>query len=155
MIFRQAVSGDIPGMVRLLGHLFSIEEDFHFNPDVHAKALDLIIKRCGKETLVLVAVLENPADSQRILGMMTLQTVVSTATGSLSGWIEDVVIDPGYRGKGIGSALLSKAEKWAESQGISRLQLLADRSNQKALDFYESKGWTAGNMVHRKKMILS
>ena len=122
MIYRQAVQKDIPGMVRLLGLLFSVEADFQFVPDVHRKALMRLISRCGNETLALVATEEG---REEIRGMMTLQTVVSTATGTLSGWVEDVVIDPDFRGKGIGTALLNHAEEWALSNGITRLQLLA------------------------------
>jgi len=148
MRYRQAEPQDIPEMVRLLGLLFSIEADFQFNPEVHEKALELLIDRCGEETLVLVA-----TDDDCVRGMMTLQTVISTATGTPSGWVEDVVIDPEFQGMGVGSALLENAEKWAAARGICRLQLLADKDNIKALSFYESRGWDISNMILRKKMI--
>jgi len=152
MNYRQAQEKDIPGMVRLLGLLFSVEPDFQFVPEVHEKALKMLIDRSGDETLALVATEDG---NDVIRGMMTLQTVVSTATGTLSGWVEDVVMDPDFRGKGIGTTLLERAEEWAVSKGITRLQLLADRDNAKALVFYESRGWKSTNMIPRKKMICS
>jgi len=152
MVYREAKHKDIPGMVRLLGILFSVEADFEFLPEVHERALTMILNRDGKETLALIAAEEC---SDEVRGMMTVQTVISTATGTLSGWVEDVVVDPDFRGIGVGSELLRRAEEWAESIGIIRLQLLADKDNDKALAFYQSKGWKSTNMIPRKKMICS
>lgn len=149
--YRQAEEKDIDGMVRLLGILFSVEEDFDFRPEVHHRALERIISRCGEESLALIAY--RPG-SPEVLGMMTVQTVISTATGALSGWVEDVVIDPSLQGQGRGKGMLDYAERWAAEKGITRLQLLADKDNHRALGFYQSRGWTESNMIHRKKMIL-
>ena len=73
-----------------------------------------------------------------IVGMATLQLLISTAEGGTAGVIEDLVVSESMRGQGIGQALLNHLCGWAEGQGITRLQLLADRDNQAALDFYAS-----------------
>ena len=148
--YRSAEPGDIEGMVGLLEILFSVEEDFEFNPEVHRRALGRIIELPGERNLVLVA---TDPGSGIIAGMLTVQTVISTATGELSGWVEDVVVHPRFQGQGLGTELLARAEAWASNAGVNRLQLLADRNNGRALEFYSSRGWTASNMVHRKKMI--
>lgn len=149
-VYRKAEKKDIEGMVRLLGILFSKEKDFQFAPELHRKALEHIIDKSGKANLAITAFQKN---SPELIGMMTVQTVVSTATGELSGWVEDVVIDPSFQGQGAGKGMLDFAEKWAVSSGITRLQLLADRDNHSALRFYQLRGWTESNMIHRKKMI--
>ncbi len=147
--FREAEPGDIPGMVELLEVLFSVEADFNFDPQRHRKALERILTS-GSEHLALVAV---SVPDQRVAAMLTVQTVISTATGNLSGWVEDVVVRPGFQGRGIGSRMLEEAENWARRAGVSRLQLLADKDNNRALAFYSGKGWTGSSMVHRKKMV--
>ena len=125
MRITEAVLADIPGMIRLLEQLFSLEEDFSFDAETHARAFRMMIERGGRESLVLVA----RDESEFIAAMLTVQTVVSTALGSLSGWVEDVVVDKSRRGSGLGTALLNEAERWAGQNGIGRLQLLADRDN--------------------------
>ncbi|MDC7240401.1 MAG: GNAT family N-acetyltransferase [Spirochaetales bacterium] len=150
--YRKAELKDIDHMVRLLGVLFSVEEDFDFRPEVHSRALERIITSAGGEQLVLVA---EDLSTGEVVAMLTVQTVVSTATGELSGWVEDVVVDPRCQGEGLGTGMLARTEEWARSAGINRLQLLADRDNDPALGFYKSRGWTGSNMIHRKKMIPS
>jgi GNAT superfamily N-acetyltransferase len=78
--------------------------------------------------------------------MATIQLVISTAEGGLAAWIEDVIVDVSHRGQGIGQRLLTHINQWAEYQGIKRLQLVADRGNQSALDFYRREGWLETNL---------
>ena len=58
-----------------------------------------------------------------------------------SAWIEDVVVAEGCRGQGIGASVLSAVLGWAREKGATRAQLLADRTNVAALDFYRRLGW--------------
>ncbi len=149
---REALNKDLEDMVRLLGILFAVEEDFQFDPPLHKRALQMILDSSSNPCLALVA--EDP-DAGKVVAMLTVQTVISTATGGYSGWVEDVVVLPDSQGRGVGSVLLDKAEAWAREKGIKRLQLLADKNNQPALDFYRGRRWTGSSMVHRKKMIPS
>ena len=144
---REAEPSDIPGMVRLLEQLFSLEEDFAFDPELHTRAFQRLLGRCGTENIALVA----RDDSGFIAGMLTVQTVVSTAVGTLSGWVEDVIVDESWRDRKLGSSLLAEAERWADQNGVARLQLLADKHNGKALDFYTSRGWEASGWFIEKK----
>lgn len=50
-------------------------------------------------------------------------------------------------GAGVGSALMAGALRWAEEKELKRLQLLADKHNLKALDFYRHKGWASTDLV--------
>jgi GNAT superfamily N-acetyltransferase len=76
-----------------------------------------------------------------VVAMASAQLVVSTAEGARSAWIEDVVVADGLRGKGIGAALLAALLDWARDRGATRAQLLADRANVPALEFYRRLGW--------------
>ena len=56
------------------------------------------------------------------------------------------------RNCGIGLALLSEIQKWAISCGASRMDLLADKRNNSALNFYRQQNWKRTEMIalHKK-----
>jgi hypothetical protein len=42
---------------------------------------------------------------------------------------------------------MESIEKWARDRGATRLQLLADRTNFGALDFYDNIGWLPTRLI--------
>ena len=46
-----------------------------------------------------------------------------------------------YAGRGIGSALMAEAERWARERGIRRLELTVQTHNQGARVLYEKMGF--------------
>jgi ribosomal protein S18 acetylase RimI-like enzyme len=140
---RPATRGDLPALVELLCALFTIETDFAVHPQRHARGLRQLLRqaRVGKSA-VLVAVV-----GQEVVGMATVQTVISTAEGGPSGWIEDVVVVPALRGQGIGTRLMAAIGSWARWRGVRRLQLLTDQRNQAALAFYDRLGYASTHML--------
>ena len=144
---RGAEPSDVDDLVELLKVLFTIEEDFSFNEAVQARGIELLLSRQGQERQVFVAEKEG-----KVVGMCSIQTLISTAEGGLVGLVEDVVVRDGYRGNGIGNALMDAVGSWARSHGLKRLQLLADRDNTPALKFYESRGWNITRLICVRKM---
>jgi ribosomal protein S18 acetylase RimI-like enzyme len=138
---RRATAADVEALVALLADLFSIEADFRPDADRQRRGLALLLESPGQR-VVLVA--ERRGE---VVGMVTVQLVVSTAEGALSGLVEDMVVASGERGRGIGRRALSAAEAWARERGATRLQLLADRENGPALGFYERMGWRGTRLV--------
>jgi ribosomal protein S18 acetylase RimI-like enzyme len=67
--------------------------------------------------------------------------------------VEDVVVDEAYSGMGIGSLLLEHIEKYAKSEGVSRLQLMVYQQNESAIAFYKKHGWTETDYVGFRKYI--
>jgi GNAT superfamily N-acetyltransferase len=139
---RPAQPGDIPRMTDLLAELFRIESDF--NPDVHKqmKGLSLLVADPSDLSLILVAVM-----NRKIVGMATVQTLVSTAEGGHVGLVEDVVVDRQFRGRGIGGLLLNRIAAWSRMRDLKRLQLLADRNNESALKFYDVLRWKPTSLI--------
>lgn len=82
-----------------------------------------------------------------VVGMCTGQVLVSTAEGGLSLLVEDVVVAEQWRGRGVGCLLLAAINDWARANKVSRLQLLTDRNNIPALDFYRSLGWQITELI--------
>lgn len=138
---RRAEKSDIDRLLELLYELFSIEVDFNFEEDVQRKGIELMLSDEDVRTILVGTV------DGRIMGMCAAQIIVSTGEGGKSAWVEDVVVDTSQRGTGIGRKMLDELVKWAKSKGASRVQLLADRDNTPAIDFYKHTGWKETNLV--------
>ncbi len=134
-------------MIELLHALFAIETDFIMDETHQRRGLRLLLDGCGKHRCVKVAQEEN-----EVVGMCTAQLVVSTAEGAFSALVEDLVVAESCRGRGVGTALLSAVDAWARQHGATRLYLLADRTNQPALDFYWNRGWRKTRMICLRKI---
>jgi len=144
---RPARISDLADLVDLLCQLFTIETDFIIDPSRHARGLRLLMRHARRGTAaVLVAQV-----GEDVVGMVTVQTVISTAEGARSGWIEDLVVRDGWRRSGIGSLLMDEVEHWARDAGVTRLQLLADNRNKPALDFYNRRGFSRNHMVFLRR----
>ncbi len=146
MKIRRAEHADIEAMSVLLQELFRIEADFEGDPERQRQGLQRLLDGCGKHRTALVAVGDG-----RVIGMATVQLVISTAEGAPSAWVEDVVVDDAWSGQGIGSRLMAEAAAWAAKAGATRLQLLADRDNQPALSFYRRQGWRQTRLICLRK----
>jgi ribosomal protein S18 acetylase RimI-like enzyme len=143
---RTAKPSDIPQLVELLKELFTIEADFDFDQEKQASGLNLLLK--SEKDCILVAEL---LSENRVLGMCTVQTLISTAEGGPVGLLEDLIVAADFRHQGIGAILLAEAVNWAECKGLKRLQLLADKSNLPALNFYQKQGWQSTQLVCLRK----
>lgn len=139
---RDALPDDLDILVRLLQALFSIEADFTVDEKRQRRGLALMLDGCGKHRCVKVAEIEGI-----VVGMCTAQMLISTAEGGMVALVEDMVVDARYRRMGIGRQLMSAIDAWAKKRGISRLQLLADRTNFPALDFYDKIGWCPTQLI--------
>ena len=140
---RPARMEDLERLVGLLDLLFAIEADFRPDPARQRQGLALLLDDVRARVLVA-----ERADG--VVGMCTGQLVVSTAEGGPALLVEDVVVDPDHRGRGVGRALLAALADWARGRGVRRLQLLADGNNGPALAFYDRLGWRATALVCRR-----
>ncbi|NOY45484.1 GNAT family N-acetyltransferase [Deferrisoma camini] len=133
---RPARPDDVPALCRLLEQLFRLEADFASDPARQARGLAWLLAADPRRAQVFVA-----EAAGRPVGMVSVQVLISTAEGGEVGLLEDLVVDEGFRGRGIGATLLEAAEAWAHGRGLLRLQLLADRDNAPALRFYRHRRW--------------
>jgi N-acetylglutamate synthase-like GNAT family acetyltransferase len=148
VMIRNATRRDAPALVALLEALFSIEDDFSVDPAKQHRGIFMMIEACGKHRCIRVAEMEG-----RVIGMASVQTRISTAEGGIVGFVEDVVIQEKWRGKGVGSKLLHSIDAWARQHGLLRLQLLADKKNLPALQFYRSRGWEVTELICLKNKL--
>ena len=137
---RSADREDLGSLTALLETLFSLEEDFVVDGGRQRRGLELLLESDRGRLLVAEA-------DGAVVGMCSGQLTISTAEGGPAVLVEDVVVREDWRGRGIGARLMDAVADWAMERGATRLQLLADRNNASALDFYTHLGWSATQLI--------
>lgn len=139
MIVRHATHNDIPAMADLLSELFAIEDDFTVDTEKQTRGLKLLLDTPNATILVAET-------DERVVGMVSMQSLVSTAIGENVGLIEDMIVTQSYRSNGIGSLLLKALIAESVRKKYGRLALGADSRNSAAITFYQKYGFTASHM---------
>lgn len=127
-------------MVVLLGHLFKQESDFAPAPAKQRRALESILAHPTTGRLFVLT------RGPKVVGMVSLLITISTAEGGKAAWLEDMVVDPGLRNRGLGTRLLRAALAWAEENGVARISLLTDAHNLRAQRLYLRHGFVGSGM---------
>ena len=131
---RPAAEEDHPELVELQRQQFELEQDFEPDASKQQAGLSLMLESPFAELLVAEC-------GGRVAGFCGVQLQISTAMGSYAAQIEDLVLHPEFRRRGIGSRLLDAAGAWAKQRGARRLQLNCDDQNLPAMRFYEARNW--------------
>lgn len=135
----KATNEDIPFLIELLQNLFSIEKDFVFNEKNHTQGLKLLIQNRHSEVIIVKF-------EEEIIGMITIQSIISTAMGSKVGLIEDFIIKDDFRDMGVGTYLFEYIKEYAKKESFTRLQLVCDEDNNTAKEFYTNKKFNKSNL---------
>ena len=126
------VDGALLGaMARLIPQLSSS------NPPPDAMALEVIVS--SDASILLLAVDPATTGEAAILGSLTL-ALFHVPTG-LRAWIEDVVVDEGARGRGVGEALNRVAIERARREGATTVDLTSRPSRVVANRLYQRLGF--------------
>ena len=137
---REARSADVEAMVELLGYLFKQEKEFVPTAAKQRRALEILL---AQPTMGRLFVLTR---GSRILGMVSLLFTISTAEGGKVALLEDLVVRPDQRGRGLGTRLLRAAVDWARKEGLMRITLLTDSDNVRARRLYLRHGFAVSTM---------
>lgn len=141
MNISEATLDDIPALAGLLTILFTEETEFSPESSLQEKGLRQIIGRPDTGKILVLR------DGERVCGMVNLLFTVSTARGGRVAVLEDMIVAPANRGCGWGSRLLAAALHSARSAGCSRITLLTDATNTRALRLYQRQGFQTSTMV--------
>jgi len=144
---RTAVDSDVPRCAELLGILFSQEQEFSADSEIQARALSMIIQNPELGQIFVAEV------AGTVQGMVMLLFTISTFLGKKVALLEDMVVAPESRGKGIGSLLLNHALHVARQERLGRITLLTDPDNKSAQQLYTKKGFIKSEMVVFRKAI--
>ncbi|HAK89985.1 MAG TPA: GNAT family N-acetyltransferase [Nitrospiraceae bacterium] len=144
---RPANTDDLGSCIELLGLLFGQEHEFKPNPTAQRRGLEMIVK--NPETGSVFVCESNGV----IQGMVVVLFTISTALGKKVALLEDMVVSPDSRGKGVGTSLIKHAVEFAINNGCGRITLLTDNDNEQAHEFYRKHGFTKSNMVVFRKLL--
>jgi GNAT superfamily N-acetyltransferase len=136
-----ATLADIPQLADLLTVLFTQEADFRPDREKQARGLRQILDAPERGCIFVARTDGEP------VAMVSLLFTVSTAEGAPACWLEDMVVRPDQRGKGLGGELLRHAADYAKARGMTRITLLTDSSNQRAIRFYQRHGFHPSQMI--------
>ncbi len=139
---------DLPRLAELLFELFTLEKDFQADYEKQTRGLRLILENPSRGRIFVLC------NHGRIIGMINLLFTISTAEGGFVMMLEDLVIDPGFRGNKFGELLLNHAIDYAREKSFLRISLLADESNHSSVGFFKKHGFTQSDMV-TMRLILS
>lgn len=75
-----------------------------------------------------------------LIGYGMVAMSYSTEAGGLCAWIEDIYIEPEYRGKGYGTSFLTFVKERYEGR-VTRIRLEAEPENERAMAVYRKAGF--------------
>ena len=103
--------------------------------DVFGKRLDAMMSRGRNEFYVA------EGEGGEMAGYVWFGASERPFSGLRVGWIYDVLVLPGYRGKGIGEALMKHALMVSKERGFAETGLMVNAGNRAAWSLYEKLGF--------------
>ena len=142
MKVRQATPEDVPALVALFQELDRMQSDWRvftprpgFYDEVGLKYREAM---STENALVLVA-----EDEGEIVGMAYGEVrIPSRFSDERALELSGVVVRTGYRGRGVGRALVQEAARFAGELGVEWVELKTFAPNQGAMAFWEGLGFT-------------
>jgi GNAT superfamily N-acetyltransferase len=146
-MIRTATAADVPAIARLICGLAEYEKLAHLvTLDESRLRQHLFGTRPFAEVLLA-------EDGGRVVGFALYFHNYSTFIGEPGIYLEDLFVEPGYRGRGHGKALLVALARLAVERGCARLDWVVLDWNAPAIEFYRSLGaepmdeWTGYRLV--------
>ena len=90
-----------------------------------------------------------------LVGLVDGKIVASVMAGyeGHRGWLNYVAVDPNFRRRGVGRALLAEAERLLRQAGCPKINLQVRSTNKPAIDFYRSVGYDVDDVVSMGKRL--
>lgn len=134
LIIRDAARGDAPVVLRFIRALAEYERLSH---EVAATEADIERELFGPSPKVFCQLAEVDGAPA---GFALWYYTFSTFQGRHGIWLEDLFVDPGLRGHGVGKALLVDLARRCVREGLGRFEWAVLDWNQPSIDFYVSQG---------------
>ncbi|MES9604736.1 GNAT family N-acetyltransferase [Actinomadura sp. NPDC000929] len=133
-MIRYATAGDVPEILRLVRELAEYERARH---EVKATEDQLRDRLFGDDPKVFAHVAEHDG---RVVGFAVWFLSFSTWNGTHGIYLEDLYVEPEYRGHGYGKALLTELARVADDRGYGRVEWSVLDWNEPAIGFYKALG---------------
>jgi ribosomal protein S18 acetylase RimI-like enzyme len=69
------------------------------------------------------------------------------------GWVYYLAVSPAHRRRGVGSALMRRAERDLAAFGCGKLNLMVRRSNDAVVDFYRALGYNVEDRISMGRLL--
>ncbi|HML24082.1 MAG TPA: GNAT family N-acetyltransferase [Aggregatilinea sp.] len=132
---RQAEPADAPVILELLKLVDA-------NHDLSEEECQAVMLRFAERQTISVFVAETTGTPHDTIGFVAL-SLMQTLTGA-RGWIDDMAVAVGYRGEGVGAALLEAAMRHANRLNLTHLYVNTGRGNEATRAFYQAAGFLDG-----------
>ena len=76
-------------------------------------------------------------EEKKMIGFMNIQCFYSIWSHGKVFFLDDFFIEENFRRKGYGEKALKDLQKYAKKSGIKRIQLMAENTNPRAIEFYK------------------
>jgi GNAT superfamily N-acetyltransferase len=136
-----AQAADISQLVELLAILFTQEAELSPHPEKQRRALEMILADPSRARIYVAR------DDNQAIAMAALHFTISTAEGGKVAGLEDCIVRPEHRRKGVGQALLDYVIAQARAEGALRVMLLTDGDNARAQALYRKMGFAPSAML--------
>lgn len=135
-LIRSATTGDIDRILELSSGLYLEDGEVPFDRARAAAALGSLVGD-GRLGIVLIA-----QEHTEVVGFAVLVWGFSLESGGKDAFVDELHVASGWRGRGIGTALLEEAEAACARSGAGALHLVVERSNARAERLYRRLGFT-------------
>ncbi len=151
MKYRKAEMGDLPGLLEIYPLLFEASAALQPHRFQKAQQDEAFLRGTilGDDSDILVA-----EDGGRIVGFALLLQMETPPYKCVVrhgyAYLMDLLVIPGYRRRGVGGELLSRAVLWAKDKGLDFVELNVLAQNEDAIRFYKKHGFfdTMKTMQH-------
>ena len=143
---RAATSSDVPDILRLVRGLADYERLLHEVVATEAE-FHTALFAAPTRALATLAIVDD-----RAVGMALWYYTFSTFTGRPDMFLEDLFVEPAYRGRRIGLALLRHLARRAITEQCRRVEWRVLNWNQPSIDFYQSIGAQAMQDWHVRQL---
>jgi ribosomal protein S18 acetylase RimI-like enzyme len=120
--------------------------------DVMRKRFTSFVKDHAFETDSTIFLVVTPND--RLAGQIWFRKTVNRFNGLRELWVWDLTVDPEFRGRGLGRALLQFAKDSAAEFGDAELWLLVSSRNTRAMNMYGQAGMRSAGQLMVASMSL-
>lgn len=137
MIVRRANAGDVPALLSLIAEYWIFEGLDGFEPAALQAPLERLLSSPALGAVWIATEAEKP------LGYLSLVYVFSLEHRGMTAEIDELFVLPEHCAGGIGSRLLSQAERESMRRGCTNVSLQVSQRNDRAIAFYRRHGYSA------------
>lgn len=140
--FRGAVAGDIEFLLEMMRALYQ-HDDVPFDEARSRRATLQLMQEPQHGGVLMIEVDGAPA------GYLVVTFAYSLEFGGSHGFIDELFVAKGFRGRGIGTAAVHHAAALCTNRGMMALLLEADIGNERATQLYRRLGF----VEHRRRLM--